>query len=305
MIVVIGEALVDIIVDADGNIGSVVGGGPFNAARTIARLDQPVMFMGPYSKDPFGRRIHEALTADNVTMAFPDPVDAPSTIALAQLDEGGAATYRFLFDGSSATLVTPDQALAALPADLTAIHAGTLGLVFEPLASATVALVQNAPENCLVFIDPNCRPSTVKDLAAYKATLDAVLPRADIIKVSGDDVEFLRPDAKSTLEVAREWAKQYNAVVLLTDGADAVHVVLPGADMRLDVPQVDVVDTVGAGDSFGGGFLSWWMQTGLDRSDLRDIDMVRNAAQFGIRVAGMTCEREGAQPPHLREVEDQ
>jgi len=302
MIVVIGEALVDIIVDADGNIGSVVGGGPFNAARTIARLEQPVMFMGPYSKDPFGRRIAEALTSDNVVMAFPDAVDAPSTIALAQLDEGGAATYRFLFDGSSATLVTPEQALAALPNDLTAIHAGTLGLVFEPLASASVALVQHAPENVIVFIDPNCRPSTVKDIDVYKHTLEQVLPRADVIKVSGDDIEFLAPTATSKLEVAREWAKRYDAVVLLTDGADAVHVVLPGDEVKLDVPRVNVVDTVGAGDAFGGGFLSWWMQQGLGRDDLRDLASVRSAAEYGIKVAGMTCEREGAQPPHLAEV---
>lgn len=303
MIAVIGEALVDIIVDHEGNIASVVGGGPFNAARTIARLDQPVTFMGTFSKDPFGTRIHDALLADHVRLGFPEPVDAPSTLAIAQLDAGGAATYRFLFEGSSATVVTPEAALAALPAGVKAVHAGTLGLVLEPLASAAVALVEHAPEDCLVFIDPNCRPSATPDVAAYKATLEKVLPRADVIKVSGDDVDFLHPEASSRLEVARGWAKTYGSVVLMTDGSAAVHVVLPKDDMVLDVPRVNVVDTVGAGDSFGGGFLAWWMQQGLDREDLREIDMVRDAALYGIAVAGITCEREGAQPPYLHELE--
>ena len=141
MITVIGEALVDIIVDAQGEVTSVVGGGPLNTARTVARLGVPSTFLGGVSTDPFGARIMRLLEQDGVRLGLGEQVPEPTTLAIAQIDASGAATYRFLLDGTSAATVTPEMALAHMDAEARAIHAGTLALVMQPLADALVAVV--------------------------------------------------------------------------------------------------------------------------------------------------------------------
>ena len=301
MITVLGEALVDIIVDQAGEVTSVVGGAPLNTARTVARLGVPSTFLGGVSTDSFGSRIMRLLAADGVTLGLGAQVPEPTTLAIAALDEGGAATYRFLMEGTSAAAVTPEMALAHLDPACRAIHVGTLGLVLQPLADASVAVVAAAGDDQLVMIDPNCRPSVMTGSNVFRDALQAVTGRADIVKVSGDDLEFLYPGV-DVLDAAARLQQESDAVVLFTDGARAVHVLASGADVVLEVPRVPVVDTVGAGDSFSGGFLAYWMHNDLGRADVRSIDRVVAAARFGIAVAGITCQRAGADPPHASEV---
>ena len=300
MITVIGEALVDIIVDAQGEVTSVVGGGPLNTARTVARLGVASQFLGGVSTDPFGQRIMRLLDADGVRLGGAQ-VPEPTTLAIAQIDASGAATYRFMLDGTSAAAVTPESALAAIDPAARAIHAGTLALVMQPLSDALVAVVGAAREDQIVMIDPNCRPS-VDRLDQLRSSLDAVLGRADIVKVSGDDLEYLFP-GEALLAAATRLSTDSDSLVLFTDGANAVHVIRGDVDVVLDVPRVPVVDTVGAGDSFSGGFLAWWLHAGLGRGELADLDRVAEAARFGIAVAGITCQRPGAEPPFAHEVE--
>jgi fructokinase len=301
MITVIGEALVDIIVDPTGNVTSVVGGAPLNTARTCARLGIDTTFLGGVSTDAFGGRIMRLLSEDGVTYALGAQVHEPTTLAIAQIDEHGAATYRFMMEGTSAAAVTPDQALAAVTADCRVVHAGTLGLVLQPLADATRAVVAAAPDDRIVMIDPNCRPSVMTTSDVFRSTLDSVLGRADIVKVSGDDLEFMFPGIE-LVEAARTLQSQCGAVVLFTDGAKAVRVMNGADEIVLNVPKVPVVDTVGAGDSFSGGFLAEWMHRGLTRNDVRDTDKIVSAARYGIAVAGITCQRPGADPPRTGEV---
>lgn len=302
MITVAGEALIDIIVDPNGDVTSVVGGAPLNTARTIARLGVSASFLGGVSQDAFGGRIMRLLEADGVQYALGSRVEAPTTLAIAQLDPQGAATYRFLLEGTSAGAVTPELAQQHVGADCSILHVGTLGLVLQPLADAMRAVVAASPADRLVMIDPNCRPSVMGDSPVFRNTFEAVLPRADVIKVSGDDLDFLYPDL-SHLEAARLLRQSSHGVVLLTDGAKAVHVLVGEDEMVLDVPRVPVVDTVGAGDSFSGGFLAHWVRGGRSRADLSDLAIVADAARFGIAVAGITCQRPGADPPRLSEVE--
>lgn len=300
MITVIGEALVDIIVDAQGEVTSVVGGGPLNTARTVARLGVSSQFLGGVSTDPFGQRIMRLLDADGVRLGGAQ-VPEPTTLAIAQIDASGAATYRFMLDGTSAAAVTPQAALAAIDPAARAIHAGTLALVMQPLSDALIAVVGSAREDQIVMIDPNCRPS-VDRLEQLRASLDAVIDRADVVKVSGDDLEYLFPGPE-LLVAASRLSTDTDSLVLFTDGANAVHVMRGDVDVVLDVPRVPVIDTVGAGDSFSGGFLAWWLHAGLGRADLADLDRVAEAARFGIAVAGITCQRPGAEPPFAHEVE--
>lgn len=302
MIYVIGEALIDIIVDAEGTVlASVVGGAPLNTARTIARLEVPATFLGGISTDAFGNRMMRLLAEDGVHYALASQVPEPTTLAIAELDRHGAATYRFVMDNTSATAVTPDAALAAIGPDCRAVHAGTLGLVLQPLADATRAVVKSSPADCLVMIDPNCRPSVMDSSEVFTRTLDAVLARADIVKVSGDDLAFLMPNLDSR-SAAQELQRQSGALVLFTDGAGSVQVIAASETVTIEVPRVNVVDTVGAGDSFSGGFLAHWMARGLGRRELTDLPAVVEAAAFGIKVAGITCQRAGADPPRALEL---
>lgn len=301
MISVLGEALVDIIVDPQGEVTSVVGGAPLNTARTIARLGMPATFLGGVSTDAFGNRIMKLLDDDGVVLGLGAQVPEPTTLAIAQIDEHGAATYRFMMEGTSAAAVTPSMALAHLDPSVRVLHVGTLGLVLQPLVDASVAAVAAASDDQLVMIDPNCRPSVMTGSAVFADALAAVLPRADIVKVSGDDLEFLFPGA-DPLQAAKDLAASSASVVLFTDGAEAVHVLAGGDDVVLEVPRVPVSDTVGAGDSFSGGFLAWWLQHGKTRADVADVDALVAAARFGIAVAGITCQRPGADPPRIDEV---
>ena len=296
-----GEALIDIIVDPQGEVTSVVGGAPLNTARTIARLGESASFLGGVSTDAFGQRILRMLTGDGVTLALGRQVPEPSTLAIAQIDASGAATYRFMLEGTSAAAITPEMALDCVGADVSVIHVGTLGLVLEPLASASAALVTAAREDQIVMVDPNCRPSVMTSSEVFDRTLTSVFSRADVIKVSGDDLAFMFPGERPAT-AAEQIHMRTGATVLFTDAADAVRVVCTGGSNVLSVPPVTVVDTVGAGDSFSGGFLVHWVQNGWTRADLTDLDKVSAAAEFGIRVAGITCQRAGAEPPFAHEL---
>ena len=302
MITVAGEALIDIIVDPSGNVTSVVGGAPLNTARTIARLGVPATFLGGVSVDAFGNRIRRLLTDDGVGYALGEQVAAPTTLAIAEIDAHGAATYRFMMEGTSAAAVTPELALSHVRADCRMLHVGTLALVLQPLADAVCALVAASADDRLVMVDPNCRPSVMTSSDVFDSTLAAVLDRADVVKVSGDDLEFIFPGV-DPVAAATRLQHESGAVVLFTDGPKSVHVLTDDDDVILEVPRVTVVDTVGAGDSFSGGFLAQWSMRGLGRADLGNLDEVLSAARFGISVAGITCQRPGADPPHIREID--
>ena len=128
-----------------------------------------------------------------------------------------------------------------------------------------------------------------------------MLARADVVKVAGDDLEWLDPGSP-TLDTARGLLALGPKVVLFTDGGEGVHVLTADGSFAVDVPRVDVFDTVGAGDSFGGGFLATWIDAGLGRGDLGDLAALRAATERAVLVAGITCTRAGAEPPRLDEL---
>ena len=184
MIVVAGEALVDVISRRDGSIEVVPGGGPFNAARAIGRLGVPVAFAGALSIDDHGAGMARSLAADGVSLDLVQRTERPTTRAFAELDDSGEARYRFDVVGTSAPALDAGALLAALPPDVVALHVGTLGLVFEPIAATIETLVAGLADDVILVVDPNCRPSAIADLSAYRARLDRILARADVVKLS-------------------------------------------------------------------------------------------------------------------------
>jgi fructokinase len=301
-IVVGGEALVDLVPHAAGELRAHAGGGPYNTARTLGRLEQDVHYLGCLSDDGFGGRLRAQLVEDAVKLDTVVPTPLPTTLALAELDEHGAATYRFYTEGTSAPALEPEAALAALPERVDMLHVGTLGLVMEPTALALQAVVEAVADRALIMVDPNCRPTFIPDRGTYRRSLAATLRYAHVVKVSNDDLEYLEPGA-SPVDAARTLLEDGPRIALLTLGGDGAMIVTADTVETVPAPVIEVVDTIGAGDAFGGGFLAWWRLRGLDRDALADADAVRAATTFACVVAARTCERAGASPPRLSELD--
>ncbi len=296
MIVVGGEALVDLVIDPTGKVEAKLGGGPFNAARTVGRLGAPVSFLGSLSLDRFGRMLHDQLVADGVADDLVSFTELPTTLAAAELGESGSATYRFYFADTSAPLVVN----AALPAGTRVFHVGTLGMVLEPMASTMESLVAGAADDVLVLLDPNCRPRVTPDRDEYLGRLSRMAVRADVVKVSTDDLDFIAPG--DHVGAVRSLLAGGATVVLHTDGSDSVKIHTSAGVEQVAVPRVTVVDTIGAGDSFGGAFAAWWHQAGLGRAELADHAALRAATEAAVQVAAVNCTRTGAQPPTRAEL---
>jgi fructokinase len=301
VIAVTGEALIDLVIGPDDHVAAQPGGGPFNTARTIGRLGLAPTFLGGLSQDRFGARLRASLDQDGVTLAVP-PATVPTTLALADVDPDGVARYHFYLAGTAACALEYPQLSAALPAGVTALHAGSVALAAEPIASGIERLIaSDVPAGALVMIDPNCRPEAVTDREAYLARLSRILRRADVVKVSIEDLAYLAP-GQPAQAAGTALLGQGPSVVLVTDGPRTARALLPGQEVCADVPTVQVADTIGAGDAFGGAFLAWWLASGLTRSDLHRAGPVREALQVAAEVASLTCTRVGAEPPWLAEV---
>jgi fructokinase len=300
MIVVGGESLIDLIARTD-ELRAVPGGGPYNVARTVARLGRSCAYLGALSTDRFGLRLRTALRDDGVDDAWAPVTEDPTTLAVAQIGDSGAATYSFYVEGTSAADLSAVQALAVLAAVPRVLCVGTLGLVLEPAASSYEALVDAVAPDVLVAVDPNCRPAVVRDPEAYRARLAHVLARTDVVKVSTEDLDYLTPDIDH-VGGAEQLRDLGPSVVLLTDGGRDVTVIAETWRRVVPVPKVTVVDTVGAGDSFLGGVLAMWEALGLGRDELLDEQTVVAAVEFGIAVSAITCGRTGAEPPRVDEL---
>ena len=288
MVIVVGEALVDLVIAPDGSVVAALGGAPFNTARAAGRLGADVVFAGVLGTDRFGTMLANRLADDGVDTTPAPRVDLPTTLAAAELDELGAASYRFYFADTSAPAL--DE---APPVRGEVLFTGGLGLVLEPMADTIAAMI--ADFEGVSMVDVNCRPHIIPDRRAYLDRVSAILAHTDIVKVSDDDLAYLAP-GESPLEAARGLLRRGPRVVLLTAGSEGVHVVTARGDRHVPSVPVEVVDTVGAGDSFGAGFLVAWTESG-DPSAFEDDDRLADAVAFGARVAAIVCGRRGADPP--------
>jgi fructokinase len=186
-----------------------------------------------------------------------------------------------------------------LPAVYDALYVGGLGLALEPIDDAIAGLVQAADDaGALVMVDPNIRPSAIRERAPYLSQLERVVRRAQVVKVSVEDLAWLEPD-RTPVDAARVMLNAGPRVVLLTRSAHGALVVTPNAVVTVAAFPVAVVDTIGAGDAFSAGFLAWWCERAGSRDRLGDIDAVADAAGFASLVAGRACERAGAAAPRI------
>ena len=299
-LLVVGESLIDIVERPGHAPAEHVGGSPANVAVGLARLGQPVHLTTWFGRDPRGRRIRDRLEADGVVVtAGSDGAERTST-ARARLDATGAADYDF-----DLSYDVPDVPLPVRPVH---VHVGSISATIEPGAGKVARLVADLAGGATVSYDPNARPAIMPGPAASRRTVEGLVARADVVKVSDEDVAWLAPGEDLT-DVLRAWVGLGPALVVLTRGGDgALALTAAGDEVAVTAPRVDVVDTVGAGDSFMAGLLDGLARAGLlgadRRAQLRAVDAgtVRDVLDHAARVAAVTVSRAGANPPTAAEL---
>ncbi|MTV25082.1 carbohydrate kinase [Nitriliruptoraceae bacterium ZYF776] len=305
-IVVAGEALVDLVPRDDGAFTALPGGSPCNVAVGLARAEVPTAFLGALSADGFGVRVRGHLEAAGVDLTLAPVSDAPTMLAVVHLDEDAHASYGFYLDGTAgASLAAGD--LPILPAEAPLhVSFGAIGATHPGAGAALVQLVRRESRRRAVCLDPNVRPNVLADDPnGYGAALDELVRWCTLVKASDEDLAALHPTVPPE-DTAARWAETGPAWVVVTRGGDGA--VAHGAAGRVEVPgrDVEVVDTVGAGDAFTAGLLAALHRRGdlvPGRTDHLDVDTIRAALEHASLVAALTCTREGADPPTLAEVE--
>ena len=302
MIVVCGEALIDMIQNGDGTQRATPGGGPFNTARALARLGVPTAFLGRLSSDAFGQELAGLLAADGVSLQLASTGPEKTTIAVADVDDEGFAEYQFLVQGTSAPNLTADLLPDHLASDVSALHLGTLGLVLEPMADTLMGLVDRERDGRMVMVDPNIRIGLVPD-AEYRERLQHVISQSSIVKASDTDLAWLYPGL-SPEAAADQLLRGGIALVVVTLGADGAYGAHREYRVSVEAPQVVVVDTIGAGDSFGAALLAWLHDHNAIRPDISlEQEGLEAALRYACQAAAITCSRAGADPPWKWELE--
>src|SRR3982751_836686 len=303
MFVVIGEALVDLV----GQRGSRMlvahpGGSPANVALGLGRLGNPVTLMTRLGQDAFGEMISAHLEASGVRVEGRADAGGSTSLAVATL-AAGIATYDFRIEWDIGNL-------EPLPIETRCLHTGSLATVLEPGRTDVQNLLEHEHQRGRVTIsyDPNVRPALLGSPEEARPGIEHLVALSDVVKVSDEDLEWLYPEREDE-DVARDWLGMGPALVVVTRGGKGVFAVTDELEVRRPVTAIDLVDTVGAGDSFTSGLLD-----GLRRADLiggprrealaaideSSLISVLDAASL---IAAITCSRPGADPPTRAEVD--
>lgn len=307
MFVVCGEALFDVFAAGDTPAGMAldarIGGSPFNVALGLARLAQPVAFFGGVSRGFLGARLLRALQDEGIATGCVQLLDAPTTLSLVGVDGRGVPSYSFYGQGG-ADRELPLAAADCVPDTVRAIHFGSYAMVVEPVASAQRALVDRMHRRCLVAYDPNVRANVEPALGRWRDTIEWMSQRTHLLKVSDEDLGLLYPGVPHA-ELAARWRAAGVAVVVVTHGGEGARAYL--GDGELGVPPVptQVVDTVGAGDTFQAAMLAALAEReALDPQALRVLPAAfwAEVLGFAARAAAITCGRRGADLPRRDEL---
>ena len=308
MILCCGEALIDMIptptkAGPDGFVPHA-GGAVFNTAIALGRLGAQVGMLSGLSSDMFGRQLVDGLKASHVDVSHVVLSDRPTTLAFVRL-VGGHATYDFYDENSAGRMITPED-MPALSSEVSALYFGGISLACEPGADAYAELLARNAEGRAVMIDPNIRPGFIKDIERYRQRLDRMLALSDIVKVSDEDLNWINPAPLSLRDKVAELLKKGPSVVILTRGGEgATGYLANGEEVQVPAVKAEIVDTVGAGDTFNAGVLAKMSELRqLHKSALGTLapEVLSEALAYGARVAAVTVSRAGANPPWVEEI---
>ncbi len=303
MFIVVGEALVDLVGQRGGRtLAAHPGGSPANVALGLGRLGVPVILKTRLGRDAFGEMIRGHLAASGVRVDAANDAGVSTSLAIATL-AAGIASYDFRIEWDI-------DDLAPLPVETRCLHTGSLATALAPGKRSVVELVERerARGRVTISYDPNVRPALLGEPARARPEIERLVALSDVVKVSDEDLRWLYPD-RSDEDVARDWLASGPAVVVVTRGGAGVYAVAGEVELRRGAVPIDLVDTVGAGDSFTSGLLD-----GLHRADLigaarRDALAAIDAATLdsvveeAALIAAITCSRPGADPPTRAELD--
>jgi fructokinase len=290
---VCGEVLIDVL-----PTGPVVGGGPANTAKALSRLGHSVDFVGGISTDAFGLMARKELERDGVGLGLSLESDKPTCTATVHLDNAGSATYKFVIDGTATFDFLPSWLPDPEKLKPSVLHIGTLATVVEPGAAVLFDWAVKCAEFAPVIFDPNVRPSFLSDREKYCQAVEKWVGIASVVKLSDEDIAWLYPD-ESMDEVAHRWLERETSLVVVTRGAKGIIGYTQGASEEVEGVRVDVVDTVGAGDTVGAILVEGVVKHSVAGLVGHTLNTVLHRAAVA---AGITVSRAGAQPPRMHEL---
>lgn len=297
---VIGESLIDAVVQPGKAIAEHPGGSPANVAFGLARLERSIDLATWFASDPLGAQLRTHFKVGAVRVVPGSDQARTTSTATATLDKSGHATYDFTLEWE-----VPE---VHLDSSVGLVHTGSIASLLPPGADGVLEIVRAAAEFSTISYDPNLRPTIMGELGGVPERVEALVAAADIVKVSDEDLRWLYPDQVEE-NTARRWANAGPALVVLTKGgAGAMAITSSGIELEMPAPSVAVVDTVGAGDSFTSGLLdALWTAELLGanrRSDLHaiDRDTLETSLRWAVHAAAITVSRAGANPPRREAI---
>lgn len=306
MIVCCGEALIDMLPRTsqagEQSFAPYVGGAVFNTSVALGRLDVPVGFFTGISTDLFGTMLRDALVASKVDLDLVKSSDLPTTLAFVHLIDGHA-TYVF-YDENTAGRMLYENDHPAIETDVEAMHFSCMSLVPEPCGSTYEALMRREQGKRVMMFDPNIRASFIKDRTAHLARMKRMLKMADIVKLSDEDLDWFG-ETGSTAEIAARWLEFGPKLMIVTKGADGLVAFTRNHKVTVPAQKVDVIDTVGAGDTINAGILASLRDQGLlAKAAIAALseEQIHNVLQFSAKCAAVTVSRAGANPPWRSEL---
>jgi fructokinase len=304
LVTVIGEALIDLVPEAGpGDYKAHPGGSPFNVAIALARLGNRTALMARLGDHGFGRLLRETAVNEGVELDATARASEPTTLAVVSLDGPGQASYEFYVEGTADWQWTIAE-LRKRPLDTKVLHFGSIASWTPPGSKRIDQLIceARARHGVLISYDPNVRPTLLAAPSRGRQLVERSIGRAHVVKASREDIEWLYP-SRSIEEIGACWNKLGASLVVVTDGPGGAIAYRDGpGPLRRAGRRVEVVDTIGAGDSFTAGLLA-----GLIRRDLHGPErlaaisetMLADVLDEAVLISSITCERAGADPPRL------
>jgi len=295
---VVGEVLIDLI--PDGSVRqAIVGGGPANTAKALAKIGIDTQFIDGISTDDYGQMAKDELVSAGVKLDYVKFSDKPTCLAIVSLSDSGSASYEFVientatFDFTSTWLPNPQTERPTL------LHIGTLATVIEPGASVLFEWVQSVAKIGLIVFDPNIRPAVMNDREMYVKQVERWVSISSAIKVSDEDIRWLYPSLEID-QVANNWLIKGPSLIVVTSGDKGLVGYRVDEKVCVDAVKVVVADTVGAGDTVGAILVEAIVKDGLSSLSGVRLEMLLKRAA---KAAAITVSRSGANPPTLKEIE--
>lgn len=306
MILCCGEALIDMLprtsTAGEPAFAPYAGGAVFNSAIALGRLGVPTEFFSGLSHDLFGEQIRRVLGESGVGTRHAALSARPTTLAFVRLEDGHAS-YTFYDENTAGRMLSQDD-LPTLGGDVDAMLFGAISLIPEPCGSAYEALMRSEHDRRVVMLDPNIRPGFIADRDAHLARMRRMIAMADIVKLSDDDLAWFG-EAGAATDVAARWLERGPQLVVVTGGSRGATAYNRTGAVTVEALRVDVVDTVGAGDTFNAGLLASLHDQGLlTKQAIAALspEAIRSALTLGAKAAAVTVSRAGANPPWRHEI---